>query len=78
LGRRILKNTTMEHLKVTYDPIKKDLKVYWNDKLVGGMIGKIAKMKFEMLCAEIAKCDSILEQAKNIINGNHKAKKTEI
>ncbi len=64
----------MKHYKITFEPERKKLTVYHNDKVLGGMIGKIAEERFAALEAECEKVDLL----KTLKNGRNKTKKAAV
>lgn len=64
----------MKHFKIQYDPEKKKLEVFFNGKLQGGMIGKIAEDRFNALEIEIKKLDKLNKIAFN----GHKTKTSKV
>jgi hypothetical protein len=59
----------MKHYAITYDADRRKLTIYHNGKVLGGMIGKIAEQRFQVLKAEIEKVDMV-----KIPTYGHKAK----
>lgn len=59
----------MKHFKITYNPERRKLTIFYNDKPLCGMIGPMAEERYKVLKAEMEKVDIL----KQVTNG-HKAK----
>ncbi len=61
----------MTHIEISYNPDTKNLKIFYNGKLYGGMIGDIAERRYKVLKKEIERIDALKS-----VNNGHKVKKT--
>ena len=58
---------------ITYDSERRSMKIYYNGKLMAGMSGKIAEMRYKAIKKQLEYCNNLVNVAKNSSNG-HKEK----